>query len=375
MEIEEMHKKIIEKAKTKIAVSNYLKEDTAIKKNSNIPKMVATIIITIGITTGMTYAGTAIYNRIWKQPERTVGFYDENNNPISTKEEKETTITKEEAEEKAREILKKFGHDNEKIQVVQLKNDIKNFELMWEIETQKKSYVWIDAKGRNKMMVSFNNILDGDIKKYRSNKNEAEKTAKELCEKYGYNMDKYNLIEVEYNLNSEEKSYIYSVKFYNEYEGIKNNYEEINISFIPQINKIYYFNVNNINFENNSIVVTEEEAKSISLNAEQKVKTNKNIKSIYTNLDIVQVNGDAYLRINDYNQYKEQSYSNYEKQNYVVYKTENITRKAWSVTVEYDVDENTDTFDKYYTYYIDSETGEIIGGNPYYYFTKFFRNN
>ena len=97
MEIEEMHKKIIEKAKTKIAVSNYLKEDTAIKKNSNIPKMVATIIITIGITTGMTYAGTAIYNRIWKQPERTVGFYDENNNPISTKEEKETTITKEEA--------------------------------------------------------------------------------------------------------------------------------------------------------------------------------------------------------------------------------------------------------------------------------------
>lgn len=375
MEIEEMHKKIIEKAKTKIAVSNYLKEDTAIKKNSNIPKMVATIIITIGITTGMTYAGTAIYNRIWKQPERTVGFYDENNNPISTKEEKETTITKEEAEEKAREILKKFGHDNEKIQVVELKSNPRAYELMWRIETQQKSYVWIDAKGRNKMIISFNNIIDDSIKKYKSNKEEAKETAKKLFEEYGYNVDNYNSVEVTFNLISEEDSYIYSVKFYNEYEGIKNNYEEINISFIPQINKIYYFNVNNINFENNSIVVTEEEAKSISLNAEQKVKTNKNIKSIYTNLDIVQVNGDAYLRINDYNQYKEQSYSNYEKQNYIVYKTENITRKAWVVTVEYDVDENTNTFDKYYTYYIDSETGEIIGGNPYYYFTKFFRNN
>lgn len=375
MEIEEMHKKIIEKAKTKIAVSNYLKEDTAIKKNSNIPKMVATIIITIGITTGMTYAGTAIYNRIWKQPERTVGFYDENNNPISTKEEKETTITKEEAEEKARKILKKFGHDNEKIQVVELKSNPRAYELMWRIETQQKSYIWIDAKGRNKIIISFNNIIDDSIKKYKSNKEEAKETAKKLFEKYGYNVDKYNSVEVTFNLRSEEDSYIYSVKFYNEYEGIKNNYEEINISFIPQINKIYYFNVNNINFENNSIVVTEQEAKSISLSAEQKVKTNKNIKSIYTNLDIVQVNGDAYLRINDYNQYKEQSYSNYEKQNYIVYKTENITRKAWSVTVEYDVDENTDTFDKYYTYYIDSETGEIIGGNPYYYFTKIFRNN
>lgn len=375
MEIEEMHKKIIEKAKTKIAVSNYLKEDTAIKKNSNIPKMVATIIITIGITTGMTYAGTAIYNRIWKQPERTVGFYDENNNPISTKEEKETTITKEEAEEKAREILKKFGHDNEKIQVVELKSNPRAYELMWRIKTQQKSYVWIDAKGRNKMIISFNNIIDDSIKKYKSNKEEAKETAKKLFEEYGYNVDNYNSVEVTSNLISEEDSYIYSVKFYNEYEGIKNNYEEINISFIPQINKIYYFNVNNINFENNSIVVTEEEAKSISLNAEQKVKTNKNIKSIYTNLDIVQVNGDAYLRINDYNQYKEQSYSNYEKQNYIVYKTENITRKAWVVTVEYDVDEKTNTFDKYYTYYIDSETGEIIGGNPYYYFTKKFKDN
>lgn len=375
MEIEEMHKKIIEKAKTKIAVSNYLKEDTAIKKNSNILKMVATIIITIGITTGMTYAGTAIYNRIWKQPERTVGFYDENNNPISTKEEKETTITKEEAEEKAREILKKFGHDNEKIQVVELKSNPRAYELMWRIETQQKSYVWIDAKGRNKMIISFNNIIDDSIKKYKSNKEEAKETAKKLFEEYGYNVDNYNSVEVTSNLISEEDSYIYSVKFYNEYEGIKNNYEEINISFIPQINKIYYFNVNNINFENNSIVVTEEEAKSISLNAEQKVKTNKNIKSIYTNLDIVQVNGDAYLRINDYNQYKEQSYSNYEKQNYIVYKTENITRKAWVVTVEYDVDEKTNTFDKYYTYYIDSETGEIIGGNPYYYFTKKFKDN
>lgn len=375
MEIEEMHKKIIEKAKTKIAVSNYLKEDTAIKKNSNIPKMVATIIITIGITTGMTYAGTAIYNRIWKQPERIVGFYDENNNPISTKEEKETTITKEEAEEKAREILKKFGHDNEKIQVVELKSNPRAYELMWRIKTQQKSYVWIDAKGRNKMIISFNNIIDDSIKKYKSNKEEAKETAKKLFEEYGYNVDNYNSVEVTSNLISEEDSYIYSVKFYNEYEGIKNNYEEINISFIPQINKIYYFNVNNINFENNSIVVTEEEAKSISLNAEQKVKTNKNIKSIYTNLDIVQVNGDAYLRINDYNQYKEQSYSNYEKQNYIVYKTENITRKAWVVTVEYDVDEKTNTFDKYYTYYIDSETGEIIGGNPYYYFTKKFKDN
>ena len=375
MEIEEMHKKIIEKAKTKIAVSNYLKEDTAIKKNSNIPKMVATIIITIGITTGMTYAGTAIYNRIWKQPERTVGFYDENNNPISTKEEKETTITKEEAEEKAREILKKFGHDNEKIQVVELKSNPRDYELMWRIETQQKSYVWIDAKGRNKTKISFNNTIDDSIKKYKSNKEEAKETAKKLFEEYGYNVDNYNSVEVTFNLKSEEDSYIYNVKFYNEYDGIKNDYEEISVSFVPKINTIYYFNVNNINFENNSIVVTEEEAKSISLNAEQKVKTNKNIKSIYTNLDIVQVNGDAYLRINDYNQYKEQSYSNYEKQNYVVYKTENITRKAWSVTVEYDVDENTDTFDKYYTYYIDSETGEIIGGNPYYYFTKFFRNN
>lgn len=374
MKTEKVYKKTIEKARMKIAVSNYLEKDTVVKKNSNMPKMVATVMITVGITTGMAYAGTTIYNRIWKQPERVVGFYDEDNDLIST-EERKTVITKEAAVEKAKEILENFGHDNEKIETVELKNNPRYYELMWKIETEEKSFIWLDANGRNKEIISFNNTLDSNIKKYRSNKEEVEKTARELCEKYGYNVDKYKLIEVTSNLDSEEYSYIYSVKFYNEYDGIKNNYEEVNISFIPEINKIYYFNINDIKFEDNPIIITEEEAKSISLNAEQKVKTNEDIKNVYIKLDIVQMNGDAYFRINDYNQYIEQSYSNFKKQNYIVYKTENITRKAWVVTIEYDVNESIDTFDKHYTYYIDTETGEIIGGNPYYYFTRFFGNN
>lgn len=374
MKTEKVYKKTIEKARMKIAVSNYLEKDTVVKKNSNMPKMVATIMITVGITTGMAYAGTTIYNRIWKQPERVVGFYDEDNDLIST-EERKTVITKEAAVEKAKEILENFGHDNEKIESVELKNNPRYYELMWKIETEEKSFIWLDANGRNKEIISFNNTLDSNIKKYRSNKEEVEKTARELCEKYGYNVDKYKLIEVTSNLDSEEYSYIYSVKFYNEYDEIKNNYEEVNISFIPEINKIYYFNINDIKFEDNPIIITEEEAKSISLNAEQKVKTNEDIKNVYIKLDIVQMNGDAYFRINNYNQYIEQSYSNFKKQNYIVYKTENITRKAWTVTVEYDVNESIDTFDKHYTYYIDAETGEIIGGNPYYYFTRFFGNN
>lgn len=371
MKTEKVYKKTIEKARMKIAVSNYLEKDTVVKKNSNMPKMVATVMITVGITTGMAYAGTTIYNRIWNQPERVVGFYDKSSNSI-LKEEKETAITKKEATEQARKILEKFEHGNEKIESVELKNNPRDYELMWKIETEEKSFIWLDAKGRNKIKLSFNNILDDNIEKYKTSEEKAKETARELCKKYGYNVDKYKLIEVTSNLNSEEYSYIYSVKFYNEYDGIKNKYEEISISFIPEINKIYYFNVNDIKFENNQILVTEEEAKNISLSTEQKIKTNNNIKNIYSDLDIVQMNGDAYLRINDYNQYIEQSYSNYEEQNYIVYKTENITRKAWVVTIEYDVNESIDTN---YTYYIDTETGEIIGGNPYYYYTRFFGNN
>ena len=64
----ELVEKIILKSKNKIAVSEFLEEDTTMKKVNKIPKMVATIIVTIGIMSGLVYATANIYDKIWKEP-------------------------------------------------------------------------------------------------------------------------------------------------------------------------------------------------------------------------------------------------------------------------------------------------------------------
>ena len=53
----------------------------------------------------------------------------------------------------------------------------------------------------------------------------------------------------------------------------------------------------------------------------------------------------------------------------VYYKTEGRVRKTWNVILEYDVPrfgekeyKKSDFFKRYYTYYVDATTGEIIGG-------------
>ena len=61
---------IIKKSQIKIAVSEFAKEKKETPKINKISKYVAIAIITLGIGTGIVYAtGTAIYDKIWKQPE------------------------------------------------------------------------------------------------------------------------------------------------------------------------------------------------------------------------------------------------------------------------------------------------------------------
>ena len=88
-------------------------------------------------TTGIVYAGTVIVNKIWKEPEKTVGFYSEEKqeNTIITEAEKQSTMSEKEAREKTKEILEKFGHKNEKIKTIELENNSSNYELYWNIET------------------------------------------------------------------------------------------------------------------------------------------------------------------------------------------------------------------------------------------------
>ena len=64
MKQEELKQKILPKVEAKIAIANFQKEENKMSKKK-IAKMVATFVIAIGITMGVAYAGTVIYEKKW----------------------------------------------------------------------------------------------------------------------------------------------------------------------------------------------------------------------------------------------------------------------------------------------------------------------
>ena len=359
---------IIKKTQKKIAISQ-LKKELHVKRNK-ILKSTASFILIFGITVGIVYAGTNISDRIWKIPEKVVGY---SNNEIPIEEKQKSVLNETEARQEAEKILEKFGHKDEKINSIELENNQANYDLTWSVSTDKNTKIYFNATEEKYFGISFDNVLNRNIKNYRTTEKEAEKTARDFCAKYGYDLEQYNYVKIGSNMNSDDESYIWWVSFGKTYDGIVNPCEYIAVGFIPEINEVYSFTVSNEKFENNSIEITEEQAKEIALNEDQKISTKYKMKEIEAELDIVQMNGDAYLRTNDYNQLREQTSANYPSEKQVHYRTDNRVRKAWVVTIQYDIPSSVNKFDDSYnmndenfSYYIDATTGEVIGGSSVY---------
>ena len=60
--------KIMKKARMKIAISKFEEGEHTIPKR-NLLKLIATFVLTIGMTFGLVYAGNVVYEKIWKEPE------------------------------------------------------------------------------------------------------------------------------------------------------------------------------------------------------------------------------------------------------------------------------------------------------------------
>ena len=66
---EELSRNVVKKVKRKIAISNFEKEDTKMVKNQ-IGKMVATFLLATGLTAGVVFAGTMVYESVFKEPKK-----------------------------------------------------------------------------------------------------------------------------------------------------------------------------------------------------------------------------------------------------------------------------------------------------------------
>lgn len=373
--MDEIDKKLYNDLNLKIDIPDKL--ETIIKQGLNkrpphysISKIAIVICTFLATTAGIVYAGTIIYDKIWKEPEKVVGFYSEERSKQNTisNEESKSAMSEEEARKKTEEILEKFGYKDEKIQSIQLQNNPDDYESSWYIQTENNIHISFEASNGKSFNISINNVLYENIENYRTTEKNAEETARSLCSKYGYNLNEYSYVKTTSNMNSEKDSYIWNVEFYKEYDGIVNRYEGIGVSFIPQINKLYGFSVNDKKFENNPVEITEEQAKEIALKEEKNVPVKYEINNIDIKLKIIEMNGIAYLRVNDYDQlHKQTSSIDYPSEEWTYYRTDNRVRKAWVVKFNYNIPNKPGEFyninDRQFSYYIDATTGEIIGGS------------
>lgn len=365
---------IIKRSQTKIAVSNFDKEEFFMPKNNKISKIVAGIILTLSLGTGLVYATTNLYEKIWKEPKSYT--YEEMIKDIPdekfSEEEKNSFITENIAKEKAIEILNKLGYANQNIIRIELKRgyDENNSYYMLKTKWGYEEGLMVQLKANNGNFISFNDmdLKYKDLKSEILTNEEISNVANDVYNKLEIDDELYKIsnILVEDHFFRNKANKVMEAKFYKYYDGIANQYESFNVSFIAVDGKTLFESIilnTDDTYQKNPLVITKDDAINIVKNKEREFST-FDITNINANLSIEKMNPFIYRIENN----KYDININSEEDTY--YKTENITRMVWKVKVEHNINARNyiDDYNKYIKegmdkfYYVDATTGEIIGG-------------
>ena len=339
---------------------NWIMKAKAIKKS---------IIVATGLLlgSGVAFAATKTYENIWKQPETYKFSYE------ITEQEKENTISEEEAKSKATEYFRKIGLEKEINKLVLTKNAYKD-EVQWSIKFESGT-MEINSKGKIESL----NIPSCEYKipyNYGITREEARKTAKELLAKYNPNNndDEYELVSLKRNAENDKDAYIWYADFYKKYDDLLNKHEKISIGWIPKINGLYSLNFENYKYENNDQKISKEEAIKIAVEKDKQIETRHNIASTDAELGIDKMNTEVVYREKNIEEYEkgtinfiiEENGTHKLKEDAVFYKVDNRVRNVWEVTLYYDYYKYDKDFPERFVYYVDATTGEIIGGARFY---------
>lgn len=361
----ELQNRIIEKARMKMAISNFELEDINMnKQKNNVFKVVATFVLALGITSGLVYATGTTIEKIWKEPQKYVI------NKEITEEEKNKCISEEKAEEIGNTYLAQIGFTNDTIKDLNLVREFNSNNNVWSMSSDKAT-IRIDGITGKILYIQIPTWKYKIPYNYGISRIQAREIAWELLEKYKPSDDtgEYEMVTLRRNMETDEDSYIWYVDFYKKYGDLLNEKESISIGWIPTINALYSLSFKTDTYENNSQVISKEEAVKIALEKDNKIETTKQIINIKAELKIKQMNENVYLRETNKEEY-ETGILNIVKtgdntKDTVFYETEKRVRKVWCVVVEYENSEKSKNKMSAYTYYVDCTTGEIIGGTKY----------
>lgn len=360
-----------DKVKLKIAISKIKEENDIVMENKIkvIFKTVAMALAGIVLSTGVVFAGTKVYENIWKTPEKIQlpsGDYEEITK--ITEESKKENIPEEEAKEIAINKLNEIGFNSNIVGTNHYKEYDSN-KIMYRFDTEDNYEITIDGQTGDFFELWNNNKNNQDI-----NVAITEDEAKEIANKYyklfGFKEGEYEISNVWVNNNEgsgKGAGYKIDITYNKKYGDIYNPYESIGIGIESKNKNFDYFRVENIPFDNNEIIINENEAINIALKEDEKIETN-NVESTKAKLMIVKMNADAYDRINDKEKhYEAMQTTNYPNEERNYYKVDEKIRKAWVVVIAYEDNYGDDIAKRYtegkYSYFVDATTGEIIGGH------------
>ena len=360
--LDEIIKEAISSAKCKKRIRAY-----------KIKKTILTSIIAVFCISGVGVAGYITYEKIWKDPEEYTyeevqGMIADGNNV----ENKENLITEEEAKQNATTIMKNLGYNNEKIQSITLQKDINNNnEPFYNIRTSDNENEGIAIK-LSAYTGELNSFTNNNFQNINSKKNEitneqAKEYSDEILKKIGFNESNYKLTECteqQISYTNQIKN-LWVAKYYKIYDGIYNPYEVLTSNFVVNNDKIEIssiFETKKGNYDNNPMVITEEEAIQIATSKEKEL-TNKEIENTSTEIGIRKMNKYIFKLENNILP----TNSELKEEESIAIK-ENNTRKVWMINIYHKNQEIKKITDmdilksKDKAYYIDITTGEILGG-------------
>lgn len=323
--------------------------------------------IGIIMTTGVVFAGYTSYQKIWKNPTK-VNSYEVsqseneiiNNNIIE--QEKSKYISEGSAKDSANKILTELGYANDKVTEINLQKGY-NDNNVYIAKTINGTYLCINPENSNFEGLTNYTVLQDKEKADKIDKTEAIKIAENTYNKINVNInslryDVFDAKESNYNYNNITNQ-VWNVKFAKKYNDTLNKNDYYSVTFVVRNGITYYISVTgNVsdNFENNSILVSEDEAIKIATEKENKF-TSLAISNVKASTSIEKMNLFIYCLENNIDN------------NDRAYQVEDITRNVWVVEIEhnketpirdYSVKAVKEMYNK--KYYIDATTGEIIGG-------------
>lgn len=384
-----MNDEIKEKLKMKIAISQIKNEEKKVmnKKEKFVFKNIGIAACVLMSLTGVAFASSKVIEKVFKEPKK----YESYNEILEeyaelqgsqevTQEDEEKAVDMEQAAVNANNILNKFGYENQEFAVKELKkNYIMGAKLSYFFATDKNlnKGIQVDINAENGKCVG---ICDKDLwtKEIISDpisQEEAIEKSEEIYKLFGLKENEYKLKQIEGGPDAKydgENPNTWLITYAKTYDGAFNYFERLEMYFGIKNGKILLYSVyiknENVEFSNNEIVISKEDAKKIALEEDKKI-TNNEVDFTITNLEIRQVNSWIYLLEQNggkYPDFKQEKLEDGTTLTYPQYRTvENRARKVWTVNIHYKQGKPDSNNDKKYnskSIFVDVTTGEVVGG-------------